>query len=142
MKWKIVFFSGRLVILSLLAFLLSSCYSYKNLTIKKSITRDFLLSLEPGKRYAFELMNGQIQYIELTSVEKEMVVGFLCQRRSKGRSNTILYTSSFADIEREVAKISVWKVNPFTTTVTCIAAGYATLYLVATIGLSEGWWGL
>jgi hypothetical protein len=142
MKWKRVLFSGRLLILSLLAFLLSSCHSYKNLTVKKAITRDFLLSLEPGRRYAFELKNGEKRYIDITIVANETVIGFIHQRRAKRRSNTIMYTSSFADIEREVAKISIWKVNPFTTTVTCIAAAYATLYIVATIGLSEGWWGI
>jgi len=142
MKWKGVLVPERLVILSLLACLLSSCYSYKNLTIKTSISRDFLISLEPGRRYAFELKNGEKRYIDITIVANETVFGVIHQRRAKRGSNTILYTSSFADIEREVAKISIWKVNPFTTTVTSLAAAFATLYIVATIGLSEGWWGI
>jgi len=142
MKWKRILCSGRVVLLSLLTFLLSSCYSYKNLTKKEFITRDFLSRLKPGKRYAFELKNGQTQYIDITSVEKDVVVGFARQRRAKSRSNTTMYTSSFENIELEVAEIYVWKVNPFTTTVTSIAAAYATLAIVGYIGLSEGWWGL
>jgi len=55
-----------MVVLVPLASLLSSCYSYKNITRKEAITKEFLSKLEPGKKYKFELMIGETQTIYIT----------------------------------------------------------------------------
>jgi len=137
MKWKAILITKRLVILSLFVSLLSSCYSYRSITRRDPITRDFLLSLEPGKRYKFDLWNGQTEYIDITSVEAETVIGLIHLRGDKGKSNNISYSSSFASIEKDVAKISSWKINPYTTTAISLLGAYATLFIIAIIALEQ-----
>ena len=124
----------RASILVLLTFMLSSCYSYKSISRREPITREFLSKLEPGKKYEFELMIGETQTIYITAITGETIYGVLYQDgkivKDKSTSSVsavtgqieqldvyvkttqINYSDSFENVMKNVAKISVRKVDP------------------------------
>lgn len=102
--------------LILLSLLFTSCYSTKNITRNKPITRDFLAALEPGKRYKFELSIGQIQRIYVTAVDGDRVVGYLFPN-GYNKKNKIAFKDDFENITKNVVKISERKIDPMKTTI-------------------------
>jgi hypothetical protein len=98
------------ILLISILFLLSSCFTYKNVTKKEAITHDFLSKLEPGKKYAFRLRTGLTLFIRVTRVEDDRVVGYYYEKKTKND-----FSVSFQEIERDVAKISILKLNPYLT---------------------------
>jgi len=108
----------------LLSLLLSSCYSYKNITKKEPITKELLSELKPGKKYEFELMIGVTQSIYITAIHGETITGYFYQNtksinnrdnpsESTGEAVTkTIYTDNFSNIIKNVAKISQRKINP------------------------------
>ncbi|MDH5251628.1 MAG: hypothetical protein OEW40_21720 [Cyclobacteriaceae bacterium] len=125
----------QLAILVSLSLLLSSCFSYKNLTKKEPITKDFLSKLEPGKKYKFVLNTGLTQIIRITSMDDETIVGFIRLKDANGILQKVSYSSSFENIEKYVAKISVWKVDA-PKTFALITVGGFVAYII--ISLSDG----
>jgi len=130
--------SSTLIMLVLVTPLLSSCFSYKNLTKKKEpITHDLLAKLKPGKKYKFELKLGETQKIYISDITGETVTGYLYQEGKKvtNRNSQSVssitgqieyqelyvketksnYSDNFENITRNVAKISRRKFNPFKT---------------------------
>ncbi len=107
----------RLVfILILLSPLFTSCYSTKDITRNKPITRDFVAALETGKRYEFELSMGQIQRIYVTAVDDDCVVGYLYPN-GYNKKNKITFTDDIENIAKNVVKISERKIDPMKTTI-------------------------
>ena len=104
--------SKSFILVSLLATLLSSCYSYKNLTRNNPVTPDVLLKLEPGKEYKFELMTGQRFKVHIDSIQVETIRGWIYQTDAEGKVNKIRYSSTFSDVENYVAEISVRESDP------------------------------
>ena len=104
--------SKPFILVSLLTTLLSSCYSYKNLTRNNPVTQDVLLKLEPGKDYKFELMTGQRFKVHIDSIEVETIRGWIYHRDAEGKVNKIKYSSTFSDVENYVAEISVRQSDP------------------------------
>jgi hypothetical protein len=124
----------RASILALLAFTLPSCYSYKNISKRKPITREFLSGLEPGKKYQFELLIGETQTIYITAVSGETIHGILYRggKIVKDKNATLVnpvtgqfeyqdvyvketqssYSDSFENVMKNVNRISVRKVDP------------------------------
>jgi hypothetical protein len=117
--------------------LLSSCFTYKNLTKKAPITHDLLSRLKPGKKYKFELKIGEVQKIYISDVTGETVTGYLYQEgklvTNKNRQSVSSitgqieyqevyvketksdYSDNFENITRNVTKISRRKFDPFKT---------------------------
>jgi hypothetical protein len=93
----------KLITLVSISLLLSSCYAYKNLTKDESVTQDFLSTLKPGK-YQFEFKTGLIQFVEITRVDADTIVGFSSQLGTN--VDKVSYSSSFEMIEKNVAEIS------------------------------------
>ena len=109
-----------LAMVVMLAQLLSSCYSSKNLNKgDESFTDDFLSKIEPGKRYEFKLKTGQTQTIYVTSVEGQTIAGFL-EEHAKGKMTKTNYSASFKSVEENVTEIYVRKFNPYLTTAACV----------------------
>lgn len=129
MKRQGILFSGRLVILSLLAFLLSSCYSYKSMTRKEPVTRDFLLKLQPGKDYRFELKTGLRFKVHIDTIESETIRGYMYQKDAEGKTNKIAFSSTIEDVEKYVAKISVRESDPIKIT-TLIALLALSMFII------------
>jgi hypothetical protein len=100
----------------LLLLLFTSCYSTKDITRNKPITRDFLAALEPGKRYAFELSMGQIQRIYVTAVDDGRVVGYLYPN-GYNKKDKVAFADDFENIAKNVVKISERKIDPMKTTI-------------------------
>ena len=104
--------SKSFILVSLLTTLLSSCYSYKNLTRNNPVTQDVLLKLEPGKDYKFDLMTGQRFKVHIDSIEAKTIRGWIYHRDAEGKVNKIRYSSTFSDVENYVAEISVRESDP------------------------------
>jgi hypothetical protein len=124
----------QLVIMVSLALVLSSCYSYKSITRNEPITKDFLSTLYPGGKYAFDLKSGQTMHIEITSTKNDTIVGVMHQN---GIDGVVDYSESFETIERNVARISRWK-RDITLTVFAIAVP-ATLTVVVIATSINSW---
>ena len=123
------------LMLVLLSSVLYSCYSSKDITRKEPITQDFLSTLEPGKRYVFELKIGQIQTIDITSVEGQRVTGYLYPN-GYNKKNKIAYDERFENIITYVAKISERKIDPAKTTIAILVP--ASVIITILIMWSEG----
>jgi hypothetical protein len=120
------------LLLVLLSSLLYSCYSHKDITKKVPITQDFLSTLEPGKRYLFELKIGQIQTIYVTGVDGQRVTGYLYPN-GYNKKNKIVYDEQFENIVKYVAKISERKINPAKTTVAILVPAAVIIPMVIVI---------
>jgi hypothetical protein len=120
------------IVLVILASVLSSCYSHKDITKKEPITQDFLSTLEPGKRYVFELKIGQIQTIYITSVDGQRVTGYLYPN-GYNKKDKIVYDERFENIVKYVAKISERKINPAKTTVAILVPAAVIIPMVIVI---------
>ena len=121
--------SKSYILVSLLTTLLSSCYSYKNLTRNNPVTQDVLLKLEPGKDYKFELMTGQRFKVHIDSSEVETIRGWIYQRDADGKVNKLRYSSTFSDVENYVAKISVRESDPIKIT-SLIALSALSMFII------------
>lgn len=115
------------LMLLLLSSVLYSCYSSKDITKKEPITQDFLSTLEPGKRYVFELKIGQFQTIYVTGVDGHRVKGY------HNKKNKIAYDERFENIVKYVAKISEIKIDPVKTTVAIVIPAAVIIPLVIVI---------
>jgi len=106
-----------LLILVLLAQLLSSCFTYKSPTKKEPVTLDFISKLKPGERYKFELKTGQTLVIHILTVSTETITGYIYRHDGKGKVTKNDYSDTLQSVEKNVAKISVLKFNPYLTIV-------------------------
>lgn len=106
--------SKPFILVPLLTALLTSCYSYKNLT-RNPVTRDVLLKLQPGKDYRFELKTGLKYKVYVDSIESETIGGYIYQKNAQGKVDKMRYSSTFENVETYVTKISVRKNDPVKT---------------------------
>jgi hypothetical protein len=131
-------YTNKLLLVVLVAPLLSSCFSYKNLTKKEPITYDLLSKLKPGKKYKFELAIRQTQKIYISEVTGDRITGYLYNEgkyktnRHIQSVNTISgqieyqkdyvketrsnYSDNFENITKNVTRISRRKFDPLKTT--------------------------
>jgi len=139
MKTKFsVLLANPIVILVLFAPLLSSSFTFKNLTRNKPVTRDILLKLEPGKVYMFELKTGPILKIHIESIDGDTIGGYVSQDGASGELEKSSYSESFDDVIKNVTKISVLKHNPYLTSSLIVVASFATAFLIWVAAWS-GW---
>ncbi len=131
-------YTNKLLLVVLIAPLLSSCFSYKNLTKNEPVTSDLLSKLKPGKKYKFELAIGEIQKIYISNVTVDRITGYLYREgkyttnRNTQSVNTVSgqidfekgyvketrsnYSDSFENITKNVTCISRRKFDPMKTT--------------------------
>ena len=125
-----------LVMMVMLAELLSSCYSSKNLNKeKKPFTDEFLSQLEPGKRYEFKLKTGQKQTVYLSSVDNQAISGFYFAQNGKGKKIKSDYSTSFRSIQENVTEIHVRKFSPILTIAACVVP--TTLAVIIAINAAK-----
>ena len=122
-----------LAILFLLVQIASSCIAPKNLTKHSAVTRDLLAGLEPGKKYLFELKIGTKQLVRIKHVKDNVISGQIYLKNNAGKKVWSEFSASFEDMQNHVAKISVYKLNPYLT-----AAGIT----VAVVGILVIAWGI
>ena len=104
-----------LAILFLLALIASSCVTSKNLTKHEAVTHDLLAGLEPGKKYVFELKIGTEQIVRVKHVKDDIISGQILAKNNEGKKVWSDFSETFENMEKNVAKISVIKVNPYLT---------------------------
>jgi hypothetical protein len=119
-----------LPILFLLALITSSCFTTKNLTKHEAITHDFLASLKPGKKYVFELKIGTRQYVRIKQVTDEIISGQIYEKNNDGKKVWSDYSETFENMEKNVSKISVIKLNPYLTTASITVVTVVTTFML------------
>jgi len=120
-----------IVILLILGQVLSSCFTNKNLTKHEPITHDLLTKLKPGRKYTFQLKLGVKQVVKVTQVKDSIITGLIYEKNDKGKKTWSDYSVTFDSVEKDVAKISVLKLNPFLTSAAIVVSVYCTLYIFA-----------
>ena len=125
-------------LLALLVPLLVSCYSYKSITKNEPVTREVLSTLESGKTYAFELKTGFVFKVYVERIEADTIVGYAFLEGADGKENKIRYSEGFENVVKHVAKISLWKHNPYLTSALITVAAFATAFLIWTAAW-KGW---
>jgi len=142
----------KLLLFVLIAPLLSSCFSYKNITKKEPVTPALLSKLKPGKKYKFELAIGETQKIYISEVTGDRITGYLYNEgkyttnRHIQSVNTISgqidvqkdyvketrsnYSDSFENITRNVTRISRQKFDPLKTTALIVVPPAAVIGLM------------
>jgi len=124
------------VMMFLLAQITSSCIAPKNLTKHKAITREFLASLKPGKRYLFELKIGIKQVVKIGQVKGDRFTAQIYGKNTEGEKVWSDYSETFENLQKNVAKISIYKVNPYWTIV-AITMGVVITGGLGTLSASE-----
>jgi hypothetical protein len=100
------------IVFLLIITVLSSCTSYRNLNKKEPVTSDFLSSLQPNKRYKFELKSGDVMYLRIQSISDGRISGYTFKSGDAFPSKTNQFSDSIENIERNVSKVSRRKFNP------------------------------
>ncbi len=104
-----------LVILFLVALITSSCFTAKNLTKHEAITHDLLAGLKPGKKYIFELKIGITQFVRVKHVKDDIISGQILAKNNEGKKVWSEFSETFENMEKNVTKISIIKMNPYLT---------------------------
>jgi len=124
------------IILLLIAQITSSCIAPKNLTKHKAITREFLAGLKPGKRYLFELKIGIKQVVKIEQINDDGFVAQIYGKNSDGKKVWSDYSETFETLQKNVAKISIYKVNPYWTII-AVVMGVVVTGALGTFTVSE-----
>ena len=90
-----------------------------------------IANLKPGKRYEFELKTGNTLKVTIEKLEGDQLIGFHHTKDSLGRMVTNPFSDSFENLEKNTAKISVSKFDPFLTSVTVLAIAIPATYALA-----------
>jgi hypothetical protein len=131
MKTKgLIRLTRSLVLMVLFVPLLLSCYTYKSITKNKPVTREVLSELETGKTYTFELRTGFSFRIYVESVETDTIVGYAFVESADGKEDKMRYSEGFENLIEQVAKISLWKHNPYLTSTLVAVAAFTTAFLI------------
>jgi 3-hydroxymyristoyl/3-hydroxydecanoyl-(acyl carrier protein) dehydratase len=112
---------------------ITSCIAPKNLTKRDAITHDFLAGLKPGKKYLFELKVGIKQIVRITQIKDDRFTGQVYAENSDGRKVWNDYSETF-----EVAKISIYKFNPYLSAAAVMTVVIGTATLIFMITLATG----
>ena len=119
-----------LIVLLSVALLFPSCVSYQAVNKRdKTVTKEMIANLKPGKRYEFELKTGNTLKVTIERLESDQLIGFYHAYDSLGRVATNPFSDSFENLEKNTAKISVSKFNPYLTFLTILTVP-ATIALV------------
>jgi len=127
-----------LALIVLLVPLLLSCYSYKSITKNKPVTREVLSKLESGKIYTFELKTGFIFKVNVERIDSDTIVGYAFLVGADGKENKIRYSEGFENVVKQVAKISLWKHNPYLTSTLITVAAFTTAFLIWVVAWKGG----
>lgn len=110
--------------------LFPSCVSYQAVNKRdKTVTKEMIANLKAGKRYEFELKTGNTLTITIEKLDAEQLIGFHHTHDSLGRMVTNPFSDSFENLEKNTAKISVSKFNPFLTSMALLTVPAAIIGL-------------
>jgi hypothetical protein len=98
----------------------------------------FFGGLKPGKKYLFELKVGIKQIVRITQIKDDRFTGQVYAENSDGRKVWNDYSETFENIEKQVAKISIYKFNPYLSAAAVMTVVIGTATLIFMITLATG----
>ena len=128
--------STNLIVVAIAATTLTSCTSYKDITKKNPINKEFLSQLKVNKRYKLYLNSGAVLKVRVDSIENERVYGRMWGS-SRDKNTQGSFNDSFDRLSANVTKISRKKFNPYLT-VLAVAIPVSAIALYGYVALENG----
>ncbi|MEQ1585182.1 MAG: hypothetical protein ABL895_04845 [Cyclobacteriaceae bacterium] len=123
-----------LIICMGITFMLSSCYTYKNLAkTNEPVTQEMISNMKPYKTYEAELKSGQRLILTISSVDSTKIYGtynYIDQGRLTKKQP---YEDTRIRFAENTSKLSVHKFNPLLTLAVFAIPIAASVYAVSQI---------
>ena len=107
---------------------LSSCFTYRNLTSGGSVTEDVVFKIRTCKNHIIKYKSGEVIKVFITHVDSATVYGNVFQKN--GKSVDYPYSETIKELQRNAISVSERKFNYFLT-IGIILAGQISIYVMA-----------